>query len=150
VSPWTRVHLHVATWLCSLALLALPDIAWAVQAHRGLEGLVSHQLGHLLFLLGIGYLLFKLYRMRQAGAGWVAFKAFLWLLILWNLVTFSGHWLNEYVAQESFVKSYGKIVAFTIGSFPDAVYYLTRLDHLLLVPSFICLLLALQKWVRQP
>jgi len=129
-----------------LLFLLEPQAAWAVQTHGGSEGLVSHQVGHLLFSVGMGYLLFKLYRMRQYGPGWRSFKAFLWLLILWNIATFSGHWMNEFVDQEKFLYVDGHTVAFTIRSFFDLLYYLTRLDHLLLVPSFFCLLLSLKKW----
>lgn len=129
-----------------LVALSMPQVAWAVQAHGGAEGLVSHQIGHALFTLGMGYLLFKLYRMHQAGPGWGSFKAFLWLLILWNIVTFSGHWMNEFVDPENFLRTNGHTVAFRVTDLTDAVYYLTRLDHLFLVPSFSCLLLALKKW----
>lgn len=123
--------------------------AWAVQTHGGAEGLVSHQLGHFLFIVGMGYLLYRLLAMRHDGPGWFEFKTFLWLLLLWNLLTFSGHWLNEYVAKEKFFKVNASIISFTIETPQDALYYLTRLDHLILVPSFTFLLLALRKW-RMP
>ena len=122
---------------------------WAVQAHGGAEGLVAHQIGHMLFVIGMGYLLFRLYRVRMKGLGWLEFKLFLWLIIAWNFLTFSGHWMNEFVAAEKFVKSDGTTIAFSITNFADAYFYLTRLDHLFLVPSFAFLLLALQKWRQQ-
>jgi hypothetical protein len=119
--------------------------AWAVQAHGGAEGLLSHQIGHLLFATGMGYLLFRLRTMRQSGRGWLEFKTSFWLLIAWNLVTFTGHWMNEFIAKEQFIKDQTTILSFTIANLPDAIYYLTRLDHLILVPSFAFLLLALRK-----
>jgi len=127
-----------------LVLTATP--VWAVQTHGGLEGLVSHQIGHLLFTFGMGYLLYRLYSIRPKGAGWREFKIFLWLLIAWNATTFTGHWLDEYVAKEKFITAHGRTLAFTIENLQDAIYYLTRLDHLILIPSFVFLLFAIRKW----
>ena len=134
------------TALIFLTLLLQANPAWSVQAHGGVEGLVSHQIGHFLFTLGMGYLLFRLYSMYMKGTGWFEFKTFLWLLIVWNVTTFTGHWMNEFVAKEKFIKAHASIQSFTIENLQDAIYYLTRLDHLILVPSFAFLLLALRKW----
>lgn len=133
-----------------LLLGTAPSSAWAVQAHGGAEGLVSHQIGHLLFTLGMAYLLYRLRLVRQRGAGWFEFKTFLWLLIFWNLQTFAGHWLNEQIPDERFIRQGAHVVSFTVTSILDAVYYLTRLDHLLLVPALLFLLLALRRWRAQP
>jgi hypothetical protein len=127
-----------------LILLSAP--AWAVQTHRGAEGLVSHQIAHILFTIGMGYLLFRLYRMPTKSREWTEFKVFLWLIIAWNLLTFTGHWMDEFIAADKFIKSEGHTLAFSISNFSDAYYYLTKMDHLLLVPSFAFLLLALRKW----
>lgn len=120
--------------------------AWAVQSHGGAEGLVSHQIGHFLFIVGLVYLVFRIYSLRMQGRGWGSFRVFLWLLILWNLMTFSGHWMDEFVAREKLIKSNGLTASFVAENFFDVIYYLTRLDHLVLVPSFVFLLLALRKW----
>ncbi|MBU0484344.1 MAG: hypothetical protein KKB30_07505 [Proteobacteria bacterium] len=123
--------------------------AWAVQAHGGIEGLVAHQIGHLLFVVGMGYLLFRLYKIEMVGPGWFEFKGFLWLILVWNFLTFSGHWLNEYVSPAKFAKVDGHTIAFYLRSLTDAFFYLTRLDHLFLVPALAFLLLALRKWRLQ-
>jgi len=122
---------------------------WAVQAHGAIEGLVVHQIGHILFSIGMGFLLFRLYHIQLKSPGWLEFKVFLWLIIAWNFLSFSGHWMDEFMAAEKFIKSNGHTVAFSITCFTDAYFYLTRLDHLLLVPSFVFLLLALRKWRLQ-
>ncbi len=128
-----------------LAVSVETSPAWAVQTHGGAEGLLSHQIGHLLFATGMAYLLYRLRTMRQSGRGWFEFKASIWLLIVWNLATFTGHWLNEFIVEEQFIKDQTTILSFTIANLPDAIYYLTRLDHLILVPSFAFLMLALRK-----
>jgi hypothetical protein len=133
----------------SVVFLMAANPAWAVQTHDGAEGLVAHQIGHFLFVVGMGYLLFRLFAMRMTGAGWFEFKTFLWLLLIWNIMTFTGHWMNEFVMQEKFIKINSHTISFTIENFHDALYYLTRLDHLILVPSFAFLLIALRKWRAQ-
>ena len=122
--------------------------AWAVQGHGGVEGLVSHEIAHILFIIGMSYLLFRVYRIPLTGPGWFEFKGFLWLILLWNCLTFTGHWLREIVEPAHFIISTpeGHIIAFTITRPADLVLYLSQLDHLLLVPSFLFLLLALKKW----
>ena len=39
-------------------------------------------------------------------------------------------------------------MGYSIDSLFDLFFYLTRLDHLVLLPSFLFLLLALKKWSR--
>jgi len=130
----------------SLISWAMP--VYAVQGHGGTEGLVSHQIGHILFISGMGYLLYRVYSFRIKDPGWFEFKGFLWLIILWNILTFSGHWMREIVNPARFISQGNQVTAFIITDSFDAFFYLTRLDHILLVPSFIFLLLALQKWRR--
>ena len=132
----------------AFALLCSPLPAYAVQQHGGAEGLVSHQIGHILFIFGMGYLLYQINRSRIADPGWFEFKSFLWLIILWNLLTFSGHWMMEVINHDKFIMQGAHVTAFVVNDLSDAFFYLTRLDHLLLVPSFIFLFLALQKWRR--
>ena len=123
-----------------------PLSVFAVQAHGEPEGLVSHQAGHILFISGMIYLLYRVYINRITGPGWFEFKGFLWLIISWNLLTFAGHWMLEFVNPERFMKDGALIISFAITDLFDAVFYITRLDHLLLVPSFLFLLVALHKW----
>lgn len=135
-------------FFCALSLCLWVDPAFAVQQHGGAEGLVSHQIGHILFITGMAYLLYRVYRNHITGTGWFEFKCFLWLIILWNILTFSGHWMRELVNHERFIQHGTKVTGFMITDIFDIVFYLTRLDHLLLVPSFLFLLLALRKWRR--
>ena len=85
----------------SLINRAMP--VYAVQQHGGAEGLVSHQVGHILFISGMTCLLYRVYHSRITGKGWLEFKSFLWLIILWNILTFSGHWMREIVNSENFI-----------------------------------------------
>jgi len=121
---------------------------YAVQAHGGAEGLISHQLGHTLFILAMVVLLLRIRESRRTGPGWYEFRRFLWLIISWNVLTFAGHWMREGVTADRFVLHNGRVAAFHVGSVFDLIFYLTRLDHLLLVPAFFMLLLAIRNWGR--
>jgi len=130
-----------------LILSAAP--AQAVQLHGGVEGLVVHQLGHFLFAGGMLFLLI-IGRLNQwRGAGWDRFRCFLSLTVLWNVLTFTGHWLRHFVDDEKFVRVGGKVVGFHIDSAPDIVFYLASLDHLLLLPALLCLAVALRQWKKE-
>jgi len=139
----------IFTHIGLLVIMLGASPAWAVQTHGGSEGLVAHQIGHILFIIGMAYLLFRLYHIKSKGTGWTEFKVFLVLSIAWNGLTFAGHWLNELVASDKFNNIGSHTVSFSLNSTFDFVYYLSRLDHLVLVPAFLFLLLALRKWRAQ-
>ena len=132
--------------LAILTVLGEPRQVLAVQAHGGAEGLVSHQIGHILFIAGMGYLLFRIISTRIEGPGWFEFKLFLNTILLWNFLTFTGHWIHEGIDATKFISQNGITVGYKLTGFLDYYFYLTRLDHLALVPSFLFLLLALKKW----
>lgn len=138
-----------STLVLFFVTLLWPAAALAVQGHGGAEGLVGHQIGHLLFTMGLSYLFYKIKQARLNAPGWFEFKAFLWMLFFWNLLTFTGHWMNEFVDQGKFSKVGAHIVHMNIDGPWDALFYLTRLDHLLLAPAFFLLYLALRKWRAQ-
>ena len=136
---------------CLFALALLwPVEVWAVQQHGGAEGLVAHQIGHALFVASVAYLLFKIAKSRLKDSGWLEFKTFLWLIVAWNFLTFSGHWMREYVDPAKFTRLNNQVISYNIDGLADAYFYLTRLDHLLLVPAFFFLYLSLRKWGQQP
>jgi hypothetical protein len=130
-------------------LLCVASPAWAVQSHNSSEGLAVHQIGHLLFGGGMAYLLFSLYRTKYKKYQWFEFKIFLVLIVVWNILTFLGHASSETIDKTQFIYLHGELVTFTINNFTDALFYLSNLDHLFLLPSFVFLLLALRKWEQQ-
>lgn len=132
------------------AMMLWTTPALAIQQHGGVEGLAAHQLGHLLFLAGLGIILVNMSRRGLKEAGWPQFKAFLRLAFAWNLLTFAGHWAGEYVTPEQFQASDGMVKGFRIASPGDLLFYLSGLDNLILVPAILFLLLALRKWRSAP
>jgi len=143
-------EMHASCWrifvLAPLFLLAFPQSALAVQQHGGAEGLISHQLGHLLFIAGMFYLLYRLHLSSPVGPGWFQFRLFVWIIIAWNLLTFYGHWHRELIDPAKFLIENGETKGFVISGPLDVLFYFSRLDHLLLVPAFLFLLAGLKKW----
>ena len=135
------------TSLLAIVILSATH-AYAVQTHGGAEGLISHQLGHLLFFSGMLILLWRLKKAHLTGPGWQEFRVFLWLISLWNILTLTGHWKREVLETGHFLHHAGRVHGFRVDSLSDLIFYLTRLDHLLLVPAFFLLLLAIRKWGR--
>ena len=86
---------------------------------------------------------------RVLGFGWFEFKLFLWLIILWNILTFYGHWHHELINPKQYITTDGRITGFIISGPLDALFYFSRLDHLILLPAFLCLMAALIKWREQ-
>ncbi len=129
------------------ATVLSPVNGWAVQPHGGAEGLVSHELGHLLFMLGIVIMLIKV-RGYGRETGWSAFTKFLWLAIVWNILTFSSHWMDTGSAADNFLIFDGQKTGFQIQNFLGLFYYLSKLDHLVLIPALLYLLTALKLWSR--
>jgi len=132
-----------------LPLFVLPALpAYAVQVHGGVEGLVSHQIGHIFFAGGMLFLLLTSYQSRWSGAGWDRFKCFLRLTIVWNILTFTGHWLQTGIGDDKFVRAGGQVVGFRVETFRDVCFYFSCLDHLILLPALLCLSVALRQWVK--
>jgi len=145
---WSGVKAGFSVLIPALALLLVDaGPALAVQTHGGAEGLVAHQLGHLLLLAACVILLFHSRRL-QAEAGWRHFRLFLFLLIAWNLLTFVGHQQDEVIPAARFLWQDGRRVGMLLTGPIDFFYYLGRLDHLLLVPAFWFLWRAIEGWRR--
>ncbi len=120
--------------------------AAAVQAHAGLEGLVAHEFGHALFAAGMVVVGAMVVRRVGRAPAWARFRAFLALIILWNALAFFGHLLDLRVSPGQFAVRNGRVVAFAPQVPLDWAYYLTRFDHLVLLPALWCLWAALRQW----
>ena len=136
--------------LMTIGLILVASPAWAVQNHGGAEGLVAHQLGHLAFVGGIMVLLYYIRHNRLNDAGWRFFSLFFWLLLAWNSMAFTNHWLHNHIPPDHFIVNNGHCSAMTITNLTDLIFYLSAFDHLLLVPALLLLLLALRFWEKSP
>ena len=94
---------YIILGFCLPFLAVWAEPAFAVQQHGGSEGLISHQIGQILFISGMIYLLYLIYHYRITGPGWFEFKAFPWLVIMWNILTFTAHWMRKIADPEKFL-----------------------------------------------
>ena len=130
-----------------LVLLSCGE-ALALQTHGGSEGIVVHQLAHVQYIGALGYLIWDVRRSGFSGLGWRYLQWFCWLMIGWNALAFIGH-LAQMALQESAVTasagylSSELLAPITAGRW---LYYLTALDHLLITPALLLLLLAMRSF----
>lgn len=132
-----------------VALCCQVSPAWAAQEHGSSEGMVVHQIGHVLFIIGMLYPLYRINLQKPKEPGWNYFKGFLWAVCLWNLVAFVTHWLGDNISPDQYLREGGAITGLRIDSATDLIYYLCMLEHLVLAPSLLLLLLALRQWNRR-
>ena len=92
------------------------------------------------------YLLYRFYLSPHKSPGWKEFKVFVWLIICWNFLTFYGHWHQELIDPAKYLRVNGSTTGFMISGPMDVLFYFSRLDHLLLMPAFLFLLMALTRW----
>ncbi|MCX5869477.1 MAG: hypothetical protein NTY00_02340 [Deltaproteobacteria bacterium] len=133
-----------------LALLLAPDQAWALQSHGATESIYVHQLAHLFYSAALGYLFWDVGRNAFPGKGWRYLQIFCVLMILWNLVAFSGHWLGFHIADSDIIHPSGYFSSQITGplSAIKLIYFSATLDHLLSVPALFFLFLSLRSLYR--
>jgi uncharacterized membrane-anchored protein len=142
----------LASILCAVGLLGLPDVAHAFQAHPEQEGLYVHQLAHVFFGVAMGMLAYWLEKNRfSSQKGWRLIQISCLLFILWNVSAFVGHIVEELLPKEALVGSSGWNRRILIGGDVIALlYYVLKMDHLVCVPAMVCLFLGIRILYRQP
>lgn len=132
--------------LLPLALLLVPDQAWALQSHGSPEGIYVHQLAHLFYVAALAYLCWDVRRSSFPGKGWRYLQLFCVLMILWNMVAFSGHWLGFFIEPSDVISPQGYLSKQIIGPITGikVIYFFATLDHLLSVPALFCLFLSMR------
>ncbi|MBI4965854.1 MAG: hypothetical protein HY913_21430 [Desulfomonile tiedjei] len=131
-------------------LLLGPTVASAFQSHPGPEGLYAHQLAHIFFILAMAFLG---YWLQVNGftreRGWRLIQISCILLILWNIVAFTGHWLEERIPETVVSGEPDWTQRIAVNSAWTGLYYALKLDHLVSVPAMLFLLLGIRSLYRQ-
>jgi hypothetical protein len=123
-----------------------PDDLWALQSHGGGEGFIIHQLAHVLFavaMIGVVIIIKKIKEFK--GREWYYFSLGAFFLAFWNIWAFIGHHLERNVLASSFITSGDGIPSITIDNIVTLMYYIYKMDHIILVPSMIFFLIGLKK-----
>ncbi len=129
--------------LVLLAMLSVPDSAWALQSHGPPEGIYVHQMAHAFFFGSLVFLFLDLRRSATKSRGWIYLKKFCLLMIVWNVIAFTGHAVATLLAPEYIAGAESFFHSRLLGPMDSIklVFYITRFDHLLLVPAlfFLCI-----------
>ncbi|MGD8255752.1 MAG: hypothetical protein PVJ11_00240 [Syntrophobacterales bacterium] len=143
---WAKIF----TLFCFFILL--PKAAWALQTHPAPEGLYAHMLAHVFFIVTLGIFTYWLHStglVRQRG--WRLIQISCFMFILWNLDTFTVHWIEHTMTRDMFITTgldWSKRLAMT-GGWRSWVYYFGKFDHLLCVPAILFLLMGLRRLYKE-
>ncbi|MEJ5328865.1 MAG: hypothetical protein WHT07_01775 [Desulfobaccales bacterium] len=144
---------HSLVWpVVPVLLLTFPRPSLALISHGHPEGLYVHQLAHLLFA---GAMIFLIYMIKREGLQRVGgFRTLIWAGVLytwWNLLAFAGHTAEVFLSEQAFV---GRPTDFGQRLLMDEaaawVYYVAKMDHLILVPAFYLFYRGLKALTHKP
>lgn len=137
--------------LVLLFLFGVTESAWALQSHGEPEGLYVHQMAHLLFAATLAYLFWHTRRTPAViSKGWKYLQIFCVLLACWNLLAFAGHEAFEHLAVTDFINkdTWREQLAAPIGPI-KALYFVTKMEHFLIVPALLALVISLRTFYRE-
>ncbi len=133
----------VAVMAVLLAMLIIPDAAWALQSHGPPEGIYVHQMAHAFFFSSLVFLYRDLRHSASKSKGWNYLRMFCLLMLVWNIVSFTGHAVATQLAPEHIAGAASYFHSRLLGpmDLTKVLFYITRFDHLLLVPAlfFLCI-----------
>ena len=124
--------------------------ALATQQHADPEGLYSHLIAHIFFVVSMILLIYQIRRSKQTEEGWRYIGMAAILFILWHIDTFSVHLIRESLPDEIFSKP-GGVWSKTVflSTFKSQVFYFGKIfDHILLVSSVFVFLKGVNAFQR--
>ena len=131
-------------------VLFSPAAALAFQSHPAPEGLYVHQLAHGFFILAMIVLA---YWLQVNGftreRGWRLIQVSCILLIIWNLVAATGHWVEERISADVILGEPDWTQRIVMDSVWSGLFYALKLDHLVSVPAMMCLLLGIRSLYKR-
>jgi hypothetical protein len=131
-------------------LLCSPTAANAFQSHPAPEGLYVHQLAHWFFIFAMGMLAYWLQvNGLTREKGWRLIQLSCILLIFWNLVAFTGHWVEEMISDAVVSGEPDWTQRIVVDSAWTGLYYVLKLDHLVQIPATLCLLLGIRSLYKR-
>jgi hypothetical protein len=142
-------------WILGILLgcLMLPSPAWAFIPHWDpREAFFIRQFSYLFWALAMVFFVIALRRenLRQhRGFRWLVWASV--LFALWNFDCFIGQFVALALSPQDIVPvtAVESQKAAAAGLWPW-VFYLTKLDHLLLVPAFLCFYLGIRAFTNDP
>ncbi len=136
-----------------VCLILLPFNVYATQLHASSEGIITHQVGHVFFLLSMVALIFTITgKELDTQKGWRLIQYSAFFFILWNLDALAAHFLDNQiraVAMENISLGQIRVVAQNGSSFLAWLYYILKLDHLLCVPAMFFFYRGISSLVKE-
>lgn len=136
----SNMHVLVFILLVTLLVLLGSDPAEAFQEHGAREGMYIHLLGHVCFAISMAGLW---YGIRQSRLGqiqsWRYMAAGALFLVLWNVMTFSGHVLSHFVLNKTSDNLHNGITM---------VWKLSKLDNIVCLTAMLCFYAGLRKMLN--
>jgi len=124
----------------------------ATQMHGGIEGVIVHQMAHIIF---VGAMALLIYWLRQHGLvvnpGWRRIQYAAIFFLLWNINAFVVHFLEEQVdiLDMAQIEPWQLRLQAQPGfEWSVWLYYVVKLDHLLCVPAMFYLYLGLKNLIE--
>lgn len=131
----------------------IPAEAGAIQLHLTTEGIITHQMGHLFFLVSMVVLIVTLSgKGLDKKKGWRLIQYSAFLFILWNLDAILGHFLDNQihvVKLENISFDRMQMTVHNNSQMLYRLYYLLKLDHLLAVPAMLLFFMGLSSLVHE-
>ncbi len=131
----------------------IPAEAGAIQLHLTTEGIITHQMGHIFFLISMVVLIVTLSgKGLDKERGWRLIQYSAFFFILWNMDALVAHFLdNQIHAVKIETLSFNRM-RMTVHNDSQAlywIYYALKLDHLLAVPAMLLFFRGLSTLVHE-
>ncbi len=133
-------------------LFLIPTKAWAIVPHA-YQGIYIHQMGHLFFILScffISWVIFKKNLQKEKGWRYILFAEI--FFALWNIDAFIGH-ISEYWIESSQIigsrEGWDYFKREIILEGREYLYYVTKHDHIWLVPGMLMFYLGLRENLKK-
>lgn len=147
MSSWSSIRNVLATSVLLLVVwLGTVPTAAAIQPHVEPEGYVAHQLAHAIFLLAMGYFVFRIRRDGKfSNRGWYFIALGAGLFAVWNVNTIVVHALTKRLDPSWFgVSALLSQQSVAIQTLSELGLYLGRMDSLLLVAAMTMVFLGVR------
>ena len=132
-------------------LLISPPPALALGLQWPTEGSYVRQIAHLLFAASMLFFIREIYYTGLQRFGGFRFLVWSWgILALWNLNAFVGNW-SEWTLSNPVIVGHGFSRQLLMSNANTWLFYLTKIDHfLLLPPAFYLFYRGLKLLAREP
>ncbi len=137
--------------LLAFICVLLPANAYATQQHADPEGLYSHLIAHIFFIVTMALLYIQIRKSKPTQKGWRFIGIAAILFILWNINTFTVHVIRESITSDMFTGSAMMWDQYVdVSSIRGKLFYAGKiLDHVFLVSAVWAFLLGIKSFYKE-